>query len=213
MRPNSSATCCSLPKEKGERERLPTRTNPPMPGVPRSLSGVVGLLPLRGQSHAADAAGGACLFPSGGSATLAPNRKYGECFGRCPCCSEAAPHTAGAHVRDGMRGRLGIARACRAAFHLGTNALPRRARSGKPPAGGSGRRGGLAERIAPETPGIGFDAMEGTLPGDNGCSVCGRGPSGLRPPPAEQLTSQNLRLIKREIDLAKVSSTSRASAP
>ena len=192
MRPSSSATCCSLPKEKGERERLPTRTNPAMSSVSGTLSGVVGLLPLRGRSHAADAAGGACLFLSAGSATLAPNRKSGECFGRCRGCSEAAPHTAGAHVRDGMRGRLGIACACRVA-HLGTKALPRRARSGKPPAGGRGRQGGLAERIAPETPavwGIGFDAMEGSLPGGNGCSVCGRGPCGLGPPPVEQLTSQ-----------------------
>ena len=206
MRPGSSATCCSLPKEKSERERLPTRTNPPVPGVSRPLSGVVGLLPLRGQSHAADAAGGACLFSSAGSATLAPNRKDGECFGRCPGCSEAAPHTAGAHVRDGMLGRLGIARACRVAVYLGTNTLPRRARRGKPPAGGRGRQGGLADRIARETPavwGIGFDAMEGSLPGGDGCSVCGRGPCGLGPPPVEHLTSQDLRLISVKSILPK----------
>jgi hypothetical protein len=203
MRPNSSATCCSLPQEKGERKRLPTRTSPPMSGLSCPLSGNVSLLPLWRQSDTADAAGGACLFPSAGGAAVAPNRKCGECFGRCQGCPEAVPHTAGAQVRNGMRGRLGIARACRGVVYPGTDALPRRARSGKPPAGGRGRRGRFAERIAPETPPVwGIGAMKGSVPGGNDLlCLCSRS-CGLGPPPADRLTRQTLRLFPKGTVLA-----------
>jgi hypothetical protein len=45
--------------------------------------------------------------------------------------------------------------------------------------------------------------MEGSLPGGDGCSVCGRGPCGLGPPPVEHLTSQDLRLISVKSILPK----------